>query len=409
VPHVSDDLKNSFFISLFFPFFFFLDSSYQRANGREKEVDHAIAVDMVEQASRIVYSAPHDEAAREELASTTIVVVSGDRDLHPAIVKVLGLGIPVHMMAYTGSISSQFFRLEKQQQQQQQQQQQRAKFTITRLEQHLEDISFFNFFSTRPAVDLDRAVVIDLAALGIRADQTGVQDCCRRLQATRLLFYVSRPGGGASSAGSATAEVPTATTNTLCIEFPTVTAVEALEACRTVLSDNPDACRLMRSQQHSQQATQPQRHTWIGAAAATGSSSPRASTLSVSAPVFVSSSPAPSSAAVSAAAAAAAASGNLTGVRRTGTKMCPYGMHCDRNLDCTQGHTPEQLRLFSKYREANKNMNFRQWKSALCTHPDAHPAAECSFSHGPGDEQWCPRCRAPDHLLVNCPARKQQQ
>jgi hypothetical protein len=270
-------------------------------------------------------------------------------------------------MAYTGSISSQFFRL---------QQRQRERFKVTRLEHYLDDISFFNFFSTRSAIDSERALLVDLGVLGLRADQAGVQECCRKLQRTRLLFYVSNTGTGA----------------TLVIEFPTVYAAVALDACLAVYpaASFPGAFCLYQTaaapqvhhrvqQQHQQLADNvSERET---AAAAPRSVVP----LSAAAPAFV-----------------------PPVLRRTaGPKQCPFGMHCDRNIDCTMMHTAEQMRLFKLYKAKNSNMNFRQWKSALCTHPDDHPASDCSFSHGPGDEQWCPRCRASDHLLLQCTNRKQ--
>jgi hypothetical protein len=72
-----------------FPFLFFGPvARYQRTGGREKEVDHAISVDMVAEASRLHFCSLYDENIMRDKTETTIVVVSGDRDMHPAILKV---------------------------------------------------------------------------------------------------------------------------------------------------------------------------------------------------------------------------------------------------------------------------------------------------------------------------------
>ena len=78
----------------------FLRSSWTR---REKEVDAELIADSVEEASEAYYNT----------IPAVFIIVSGDRDLHAAVVKIAKRGFPVHIWSWKNGIANSFTKEDK--------------------------------------------------------------------------------------------------------------------------------------------------------------------------------------------------------------------------------------------------------------------------------------------------------
>ena len=71
--------------------------------GREKEVDTELVADAVEDAADACYTK----------TPAVFIIVSGDRDLRPAVVKIANKGFPVHIWSWKNGIAESFTREDK--------------------------------------------------------------------------------------------------------------------------------------------------------------------------------------------------------------------------------------------------------------------------------------------------------
>ncbi len=80
--------------------FKFQTKIYDRAHGKEKEVDNSMATDLSSKATELSIRAEYDLRYKEQKANTTFVAITGDRDLLPPIKKVLESDIRVELWAW---------------------------------------------------------------------------------------------------------------------------------------------------------------------------------------------------------------------------------------------------------------------------------------------------------------------
>ena len=173
---------------------------YDRDNkGKEKEVDNSMSTDMSEKATELrVMAELGDRSAREKRDNTTFVVITGDRDMLPAVKKILlRCGIRVELWAWKAGISNEYLKLQAEN---------GGQFSVRLLDSIFKDISFTAFRSTRRVKNVVGGKTIVLCDIN-EGEENAV---CDVLLATRQLFWTTRFDGKAD----------------LCIEFPRVNQIE---------------------------------------------------------------------------------------------------------------------------------------------------------------------------------------
>ncbi|KAG7289887.1 hypothetical protein NEMBOFW57_006264 [Staphylotrichum longicolle] len=178
---------------------------YDRAfGGKEKEVDNSMSVDMAAKATELrieaEFMAKHfgDPKATEKRNKTTFVVITGDRDMMPAVKRVLEFKIRVELWGWKSGISQAYLDL--------------AAFnsllSVHLLDSIFKDICFTAYRSTRKI----KSVVGGKTMVLRDVDESREEAICDRLLQTGQLFWKTRWDGEAD----------------LCIEFPKVDQIETL-------------------------------------------------------------------------------------------------------------------------------------------------------------------------------------
>ncbi|KAK1829966.1 hypothetical protein QBC39DRAFT_355339 [Podospora conica] len=178
---------------------------YDRAlGGQEKEVDNSMSVDMAKKATELnleaAFMAKHfgDREAGEKKDQTTFVVVTGDRDMMPAVKCVLGYGIRVELWGWKSGISQAYLD--------------RAAMddllSVHLLDSIFKDICFTAYRSTRRV----KSVVGGKTMVLRNVDESDEDAICDRLLETKQLFWKTRWDGAVD----------------LCIEFPRAGSIEKL-------------------------------------------------------------------------------------------------------------------------------------------------------------------------------------
>ena len=177
---------------------------YDRDNkGKEKEVDNSMSTDMSEKATELRVMAEMgakmgDHSARENRDNTTFVVITGDRDMLPAVKKILlRCGIRVELWAWKTGISKEYLKLQADH---------GDLFSVRLLDSIFKDISFTAFRSTRRRKGVVGGKTMVLCDIN-EGEENAV---CDVLLATRQLFYTTRFDGETN----------------LCIEFPRLNQIE---------------------------------------------------------------------------------------------------------------------------------------------------------------------------------------
>lgn len=153
-----------------------------------------------------------DQHALALKSAATFVVVTGDRDMRPAIKRVLAFGIRVRLLAYVHSLSQEYRKLAAES----------PLFKVVMLDQHLEAISFTNFFSTRKPTNVDQACALTLDLQLADLGDCPIETACTRLLRTQAMFYVTElyKTGRPQDA------------HMLCIEFPNKDLHQVITRCR---------------------------------------------------------------------------------------------------------------------------------------------------------------------------------
>lgn len=178
---------------------------YDRAyGGKEKEVDNAMSVDIATKATELwteaEFIAKHfrDPKATEKKDKTTFVVITGDRDILPAVKRVLECKIRVELWGWKSGISRAYLDLAAI----------NGLLSVHLLDSIFKDICFTAYRSTRKV----KGVVGGKTIVLRNVNESDEEAICDRLLETRQLFWKTRWDGEAD----------------LCIEFPKVGQIEKL-------------------------------------------------------------------------------------------------------------------------------------------------------------------------------------
>ena len=87
------------------------------------------------------------------------------------------------------------------------------------------------------------------------------------------------------------------------------------------------------------------------------------------------------------------------------SEPCPFKFNCRHGTRCLYQHSEEERKDFSQRKDGRGN---RLRKTEECTHFMQHQCrkirSECDFAHGAKDA-WCPRCLSVGHYRKDCPKK----
>lgn len=387
--------------------------------GKEKEVDNSMSVDMATKATELsheaAFMAKHfgDRKAREKKDRTTFVVITGDRDMMPAVKRVLGYGIRVELWAWKSGISQAFLDLAAID----------DLLSVHLLDSIFKDIFFTAYRSTRKF----KRVVGGKTMVLRNVDESDEDAICDRLLETKQLFWKTRWDGELD----------------LCIEFPSAGQMEKLilQARQllpniTVLSwpeyrasffdkDSMDKVKTVNMyklldptlavEERHEDATAQVEELVQGLALkdtvenTSASSSGRGNTIS--------SGSGGNSGNTNAGANANAntnsdndsdGGGWETVVNKADTgrrhrrivnqgQNCPRGLQCEKRDDCGYRHTAKEQQLFRQ----NPNRNLGRYKTELCQFaPNCRRGRDCLYAHSEAEAK-CLDCKQMGHFQGN--------
>ncbi|RSL73447.1 hypothetical protein CEP53_000717 [Fusarium sp. AF-6] len=112
---------------------------YDRARGKEKQVDSAMAADLSGESAELSTAAKFDSEIKEKNKRTVFIAITGDQDMVPPIRRVLGYGFRVELWAWKSGLSAEYLKLANDM----------SLLSINYLENIFKEISFTSYRSTR--------------------------------------------------------------------------------------------------------------------------------------------------------------------------------------------------------------------------------------------------------------------
>jgi hypothetical protein len=355
------------------------------ASGEEKEVDTQIVADAVESVTELDLETRYGIVPQAEKDNTVLVIVSGDRDMRPAIIVSLNRGIPVVIVAFTQSMSQTYRDMAAKDPEM---------VKLVFLDNHIFTVGFIDVISTFKTIhNTKHTLVVEGALLTQQVMDTLLKEL------NNIYFYVTCPELLVDFAFPIDAMK---TPNVLMIEFPT------LRNCDAKLKLRVDVALGRRYSVISFD-------DWMQKFSKTVPAAP----LSKGKFSVLSSDDDDED------------SDDTTSIDGGDTDdekeekeeeeeeekveeeewettvksriaICAYGVHCPDGLKCTLRHSRRDIELFDKYSFAKRSV----FKSVLCKNQTPHDMAHCHFSHGKGkDEVWCSYCKKSDHLNEACPCK----
>ncbi|KAB5515377.1 hypothetical protein GE09DRAFT_1160232 [Coniochaeta sp. 2T2.1] len=364
--------------------------------GKEKEVDNSMSVGMTRNATELRVEAKYNPEAAEKKDKTTFVVVTGDRDMMPAVKSVLECNIRVELWGWKSGIAKVYLDLSAN----------NDLLSVHWLDSIFKDICFTAYRSTRKVKGVDGGKTIVLRDVG-DSDEDAI---CDQLLNTRQLFWKTRLDGVAD----------------LCIVFPKVSQIERLliEARKllpgiTIVSW-PEYSAPFFDNDHTDAMKTVNTYELLDLTCSAENEYGDASSekpLEDSTPTRTIKNP---SGSASGNDNTGSASGNTntendggnnsdegawTTVQETDTgrchrsvvnrlQDCPYGASCMKKDDCGYHHTAEERRLFQ--RNPNRNLGLR--KTQLCRYaPNCWKGRNCLYAHTE-TEARCLGCSQTGHF-----------
>jgi hypothetical protein len=410
------------------------------SRGREKEVDPAIIAEFLNE----VWQVPADM-----IDETVFVMVTGDRDMRPAIKTALDRNMPVYLMAFRRSVASVYGTLHG------------GLFRVIPLDDHIDSFSYTSCRSTRPKnIDAAQALVINLRRaypelwqdaekeeLTEAEKKSVTQSLCSTLLRTREVFYhgnifqhhlivveFSRLDTHASlpkvqrhlprdavepytnwrarsAAEAAAAEAAASSTRLTNYYKPFERKASTASAAAAAVASAAGAAGVAAAavegegsddySSENMSSEDDKVHQPAAAAAAANDEEAAPGAAAVAAAGDPAADPGEGYTLVKARHSAASREARL----RRKCVPCVFGIHCVKAGDCGFQHTDDEKAIFAHFLALKPKVmcDFRQWKSVACTNSRPHDARRCMFSHGEQDMRWCTFCRKDEHLRSNCP------
>ncbi|KAL8284898.1 hypothetical protein RB597_002123 [Gaeumannomyces tritici] len=365
----------------------FARSSWTR---REKEVDTELIADSVEEASEAYYTG----------IPAVFIIVSGDRDVRSAVVKIVGRGFPVHIWAWKNGIAKAFTREDPDINP--------DLFKAHLLDPHLEDMGL-----TRTTFRVDRSVINphSIVVLDPMSKVDEVENFLNQLRTPAYRYEIPDQRGGGGS-------------NDLAI-IPAQASIMKADELRSLYMECKDklerkGLRVLSYQEYSQKYLlggggtestlavsnqfkelggddEERNEDSGGDGHHQGADQDATATSSQQTPF----------------------DGDGDGddgfeevngrLRQQQSRLrkgdeslqirCNWREFCERGLDCKFGHTKPERESFSVYGIKKAK------KYKLCTRDGCLAGARCGYAHGPA-ELFCPTCgKTGTHEMHLCPER----
>ncbi|KAK4175165.1 hypothetical protein QBC36DRAFT_291756 [Triangularia setosa] len=156
------------------------------ANGKEKEVDNSMSSDLIEEAVELRVSAKFRAEDKQRKHRTVFIVITGDRDMLPAVRKVLARDIRVELWGWNSGMVNEYLK----------ERNNNPLFSVKFLDTIFREVSFANYRSTRNTrvVPANTIVIFEPEGLvGQTWDETFVAKTLLQLD---RLFYITHSKTG---------------------------------------------------------------------------------------------------------------------------------------------------------------------------------------------------------------------
>ncbi|KAK7432271.1 hypothetical protein QQZ08_001216 [Neonectria magnoliae] len=377
--------------------FKFQTKIYDRAHGKEKEVDSSMATDLSSEATELRVGAKFDLEVKQKLARTTFVTITGDRDMLPPVKQVLKCNIRVELWAWESGMSNEYLKLSYQD----------GLLSIHYLNWIFDKISFTNFHSTRTSKEVDPSKAIGLCNFADPEADDLEASVCEQLMQMGRLFYITRSKTGPDMA----------------VEFPNAPDIEAvIFEAREIFKDM--LVVLSWPEYASRFSTNPLAMGEISNMYApltngNGQCSAHVTAKEVQEPIEPKAKP-PSAMDTEGGRKENEESQSFKDpndnngwkmVTRSDpgkshrramrqTQQCPDRVRCRKRGECGYRHSDEERDLFRD----NPNQDFGLWKTSKCEIAYCRRGKRCRYAHTQ-DEAWCFRCRHEGHFIEECQYR----
>lgn len=373
---------------------------YDRAaNGREKEVDNSMSADMTEEAIDLRAVAKFDQAVEEQKKRTVFIVITGDRDMLPAIRKVLGCGIRVELWGWNSGMAREYLR----------ERNTNGRLSVKFLDNIFNQVSFTNFRSTRNTRVVPAYTIVILEPEDLAEETWNDSYVAKVLLELGRLFYTTRSKNGSE----------------IFVEFPMVKNIEAIIVKArelfgektTIMSWPVYASRFNKDVSEIVETSNmflPLENDNRASSSPLSMKHDAQSSLENS--VDLGSGP-PEAGDEKAEVHEAEAEGGgdpddeegweqvksrsrpgrAHGRAQRGTQGCPKGQHCGDRGECGYKHTSKER---ARFRD-NPTKDFRLWKTKRCTAVGCRRGERCAFAHST-EETWCLSCNDYGHSTEDC-------
>ncbi|KAH7159530.1 hypothetical protein B0J13DRAFT_539118 [Dactylonectria estremocensis] len=385
---------------------------YDRAHGKEKEVDNSMATDLSVQATTLKVSAQFDRRYEQVKAHTTFVVITGDRDMLPPVKHVLQSKIKVELWAWESGISNEYLKLVAR----------HGLLSVNYLDEIFEDISFTAFHSTRKCTEVDGGQTIVLSDLSDLSEAEGDIEAegIGKGKDKGKNKLVSVVGEQLLQLGRLFFITPSQTGHELFIEFPEAKDIDAIiskvrqKQAEGVISNMKVLSWLVYNSRpiKNSPALVATSNKYELLADNTGRQSTSAAVKKDEKPAQITARPWSSIAELRGQQVEQGEAPNdepwetvsRRGAGKTHSRearkeqRCPSGLRCEKARDCGFQHTEQERNLFREL----PNQRFGRWKTKMCVAPYCHRGRRCPFAHTQ-EEAWCLRCSVEGHSMEVCP------
>ena len=376
----------------------FTVQTYRRstASGKEKEVDVAMATDIME----MLYTQEDD--------NIVFIIVTGDRDLKAPMERVLANGITVDLWSWEKSLSIDYRRLANT----------NPLFRVHKLDDVEPHFSYKSYvISKNHNIDPRHALVVK----GISHDRKSLHTVADSVSRLMRLFYIT------------TRSFRDKETQDLIIEFPN-TPIDLILSQLEKIDFGHELCTYAQYISSSDQIAKPLdtvnrfqalstiddecildvvesslslNPEEIDESCSTNPPTDDGETPSYEAGAADTKSEVDSSLGLDDSASLMSGGSWVDVVKRKKFKKkvsdvsCRWGVHCALGSKCKYKHTEYEIEVFQRW----PKVKFQKWKSKLCKKMEKHTAEKdrkfCPFAHNNG-EAWCLKCKMTGHLTENC-------
>ncbi|KAK2037737.1 hypothetical protein LZ31DRAFT_480417, partial [Colletotrichum somersetense] len=360
-------------------------------------LDNSMAVDLSEEAVELKISSKYDLNAKQRKDRTVFIVITGDRDMLPAVRKVLECGIRVELWGWKSGMAKEYLK----------ERNGNALLSVNFLDNIFSEVSFTNYRSTRNTrVNPAQTIVLCEPdnSIGETWDDSSV---AKRLLQLGRLFYTTR----------------SKTETEIFVEFPRVKNIDAImhqaqELFDTEISiiswpnytsrsnkDYPimvETSNMFAPLENEESRSLPCNNTMEKTQCLHESNtelgdSPKSDSRYTEVQETKNRGNDPDDDGGWQRVQPRSHPGRAHAVVMRRSQRCPRGQHCVAKGECGYMHTDKEL---SRFRE-NPKLDFSRWKTKSCTKDWCRKGESCPFAHS-RQEAWCLSCRDTGHFTEEC-------